>query len=159
MVLLKNENNALPLKANAKVSVFGKNSVNLVYGGSGSAAPGGGERKTIFDSLKDAGIDYNPELKNFYEGSSSGSGRSANPAMEHGEGIPTLKTGETAYSSYPENVKSSYANYGDAAIVVFSRIAGENWDLPREAADDSSRHYLELDNNERELLRQIILNK
>ena len=157
MVLLKNENNALPLKANAKVSVFGKNSVNLVYGGSGSAAPGGGERKTIFDSLKDAGIDYNPELKSFYESSSSGSGpgRSANPAMEHGEGIPTLRTGETAYSSYPENVKNSYANYGDAAIVVFSRIAGENWDLPREAADDSSRHYLELDNNERELLRQI----
>ena len=50
MVLLKNENNALPLKKNAKVSVFGKNSVNLVYGGSGSAAPGGKEvRKTIFE--------------------------------------------------------------------------------------------------------------
>ena len=50
MVLLKNENNALPLKANAKVSVFGTNSVNLVYGGSGSAAPDpNGERKTIFD--------------------------------------------------------------------------------------------------------------
>lgn len=156
MVLLKNENNALPLKANAKVSVFGKNSVNLVYGGSGSAAPGDGERKTIFDSLKDAGIDYNPELKNFYENkSASGDGRSANPAMEHGEGIPTLKTGETPYSSYTANVKNSYDQYGDAAIVVFSRIAGENWDLPRKAADDASRHYLELDNNERELLRQI----
>ena len=155
MVLLKNENNALPLKNNAKVSVFGKNSVNLVYGGSGSAAPGGGDRKTIFDSLEDAGISYNPELKSFYEGSASGSGRSANPAMEHGEGIPTLKTGETAYDKYPDSVKNSYANYGDAAIVVFSRIAGENWDLPREADDNPTRHYLELDNNERELLRQI----
>ena len=156
MVLLKN-NNALPLADNAKVSVFGKNSVNLVYGGSGSAAPGDGERKTIFDSLSDAGLSYNPELKSFYESSSSGSGpgRSANPAMEHGEGIPTLSTGETPYSSYPANVKSSYDNYNDAAIVVFSRIAGENWDLPRKADDNPSRHYLELDNNERELLRQI----
>ena len=154
MVLLKNEN-ALPLKNGAKVSVFGKNSVNLVYGGSGSAAPGDGERKTIFDSLTEAGISYNPTLKSFYESKDSGDGRSANPAMEHGEGIPTLKTGETAYNKYPENVKSSYADYGDAAIVVFSRIAGENWDLPREADDDATRHYLELDNNERELLRQI----
>ena len=166
MVLLKNENNALPLKANAKVSVFGKNSVNIVTGGSGSAAPGAsgsdadkakyGWRKTIFDSLKEAGISYNETLKSFYENNSaSGSGRSANPAMEHGEGIPTLKTGETPISSYTEAVKNSYNDYSDAAIVVFSRIAGENWDLPRVADDNPSRHYLELDNNERELLRHI----
>ena len=155
MVLLKNENNALPLKANAKVSVFGKNSVNLVYGGSGSAAPGDGDRKTIFDSLEAAGLSYNPQLKKFYESGDSGSGRSANPAMEHGEGIPTLKTGETPIASYPSNVKDSYADYGDAAIVVFSRIAGENWDLPRKADDNADRHYLELDNNERDLLRHI----
>ena len=166
MILLKNENNALPLKANAKVSVFGKNSVNLVYGGSGSAAPGSsskpdiqkkyGWRKTIFDSLDEAGIAWNPSLKSFYEDNSkSGSGRSSNPAMEHGDGIPVLKTGETEYSKYPDNVKNSYADYKDAALVVFSRIAGENWDLPRQAADNPSRHYLELDDAERDLLRQI----
>ena len=165
MILLKNRDKALPLKEGAKVSVFGKNSVNLVYGGSGSAAPGKsndekinekyGWRRTIFDSLEAAGMSYNPELKSFYEDKSSGDGRSANPAMEHGEGIPVLKTGETAYSDYPSNVKSSYDQYGDAALVVFSRIAGENWDLPRQAADNNTRHYLELDNNERELLRQI----
>lgn len=37
VTLLKNEGGALPLGASPKVSVFGKNSVNLVYGGSGSA--------------------------------------------------------------------------------------------------------------------------
>ena len=167
MVLLKNQNNALPLKANAKVSVFGKNSVNLVYGGSGSAAPGKskdakinekyGWRRTIFDSLEAAGIEYNPELKSFYENDkASGDGRSANPTMEGANsGVPTLKTGETPYSSYTSAVKDSYNQYGDAALVVFSRIAGENWDLPRKADDNDNRHYLELDNNERELLRQI----
>ena len=168
MVLLKNKDNALPLKAGAKVSVFGKNSTNytrtegtekktygLVYGGSGSAAPGGGERKTIYDSLKDAGFSYNESLKEFYESKASGDGRSSNPAMEHGEGIPTLKTGETPISSYTQDIKNSYANYKDAAIVVFSRIAGENWDLPRVADDNNARHYLELDNNERDLLRHI----
>lgn len=39
-ILLRNENDALPLKSGARVSIFGKNSVNLVYGGSGS---GGGD--------------------------------------------------------------------------------------------------------------------
>lgn len=156
MILLKNENNALPLKENAKVSVFGKNSVNLVYGGSGSAAPDkNGKRKTIFDSLEAAHISYNPVLKEFYEDSrKSGSGRSENPAMENA-GVATLLTGETEYSKYTQEVKNSYDEYGDAALVVLSRIAGENWDLPRKASDNENRHYLELDNNERELLKQI----
>ena len=155
MVLLKNEGNALPLKANAKVSVFGKNSVNLVYGGSGSAAPGDGERMTIFDSLEEAGFEYNPSLKSFYESSASGAGRSKNPDMDSG-GAATLKTGETPISSYSANIISSYDEYGDAAIVVFSRIAGEDWDLPRHADDNADRHYLELDNNERALLKHIV---
>lgn len=54
MVLLKNED-ALPLAKGDKVSVFGKNSVNLVYGGSGS---GGGnnasaKRSTILWKRRD----------------------------------------------------------------------------------------------------------
>ena len=165
MILLKNENNTLPLKNGAKVSVFGKNSVNLVYGGSGSAAPGAkkeGEkdtkyntRKTIFEALEAAGLQYNPTLKSFYEDNGqSGEGRPANPPMDN-SGVPQLSTGETAISSYTDAVKNSYAQYGDAALVVFSRIAGENWDLPRKAADNENRHYLELDNNERDLLRHI----
>ena len=52
MILLKNENNALPLRKNTKVSVFGKNSVNLVYGGSGSSVLNEDITKTtILDSL------------------------------------------------------------------------------------------------------------
>ena len=163
MVLLKNENNALPLAQGSKISIFGKNSVNLVYGGSGSAAPTQTvPLKTIYDSLgKDeggAGFDCNPALKSFYEDNSrSGNGRSANPKMEHGdEGIPVLETGETDVDSYPSDVTSSYAQYKDAALVVFSRIAGENWDLPRVSADGvAGRHYLELDKNERKLLEHV----
>ena len=168
MILLKNENNALPLNKGAKVSVFGKNStdytrtladgsketVGIVTGGSGSAAPTDAERKTIYEALEAAGFSYNPKLKDFYASSASGNGRSSNPGMEHGD-IPTLETGETPISNYTDDIKSSYDEYGDAAIVVFSRIAGENWDLPRKAADDANRHYLELDNNERDLLRHI----
>ena len=172
MVLLKNENNALPLAQGAKVSVFGKNSTTyvrdkveygLVLGGSGSAAPTQTVPcKTIYDSLGSvenggAGFEFNPTLKAFYEDNSrSGSGRSANPKMEHGEGIPLLKTGETPVANYTADIVSSYENYKDAAIVVFSRIAGENWDLPRVSSDGvDGRHYLELDKDERDLLAHV----
>ena len=156
MVLLKNENHALPLGQHAKVSVFGKNSVNLVYGGSGSAEnTKGGAKKTLYESLTAAGIEYNPTLKSFYDSTdASGPGRDPNPAIENA-GVAALATGETPIARYGSNITSSYANYGDAALVVFSRIAGENWDLPRVADDDPSRHYLELDNNERALLKHI----
>ena len=168
MILLKNENNTLPLAKGAKVSVFGKNSTNytrtlpngeketvgIVTGGSGSAAPVDAERKTIYDALEAAGFSYNPTLKDFYGSSASGRGRDSNPPMDNG-GVGPLATGETPISSYTDDIKNSYSSYKDAALVVISRIAGENWDLPRTAADDSSRHYLELDNNERDLLRHI----
>ncbi len=156
MVLLKNENNALPLKANAKVSVFGKNSINLVYGGSGSAAPKQDEpKKTIFDSLSAAGFEYNPSLKSFYEDNgASGQPRSDNPKMENNGDIK-LEIGETAVNKYTDALMNSYSQYGDAAIVVFSRIAGENWDLPRVAMDNPDHHYLQLDKNETDLLKYI----
>ena len=156
MILLKNENGALPLKNKAKVSIFGKNSVELVYGGSGSAAPGGDTpKKTIYDSLGAAGFECNPDLKEFYEDSKkSGEGRGPTPDLPVG-GVPELPTGETPIASYSASLKNSYSDYSDAAIVVISRIAGENWDLPRVAQDNDERHYLELDNNERALLTDI----
>ena len=156
MVLLKNENNALPLKADAKVSVFGKNSKALVTGGSGSAAPKQDEPvKTIFDSLSAANIAYNPTLKAFYDDDSkSGPGRPENPSMASG-GVPTLTTGETPVASYTSDVTGSYSSYKDAALVVFSRIAGENWDLPRHMEEDANHHYLQLDSNERALLKHV----
>ena len=155
MVLLKNDN-ALPLAKDAKVSVFGKNCVNLVTGGSGSAAPAQDEPvKTIFDSLQAAGIAYNPTLKAFYDDNGkSGDGRPANPTMNSG-GAATLATGETPISAYTSDITGSYSSYKDAALVVFSRIAGENWDLPRRMEEDASHHYLQLDSNERALLAHV----
>ena len=161
MVLLKNEvkdgKAALPLAQGAKVSIFGKNSVSLVYGGSGSAAPTQKvPLKTIYDSLEETGFQCNTTLRDFYkDNKKSGSGRPANVAMEHDDDPIILVTGETPISSYTADITSSYDEYGDAALVVFSRIAGENWDLPRVAADNKTRHYLELDNNERDLLKHI----
>lgn len=155
-ILLRNENETLPLARESKVSVFGKNSVNLVYGGSGS---GGGdktfEKKTIFEALEKAGFEYNPSLKSFYENDSlSGEGRSENPTdLDSGDTV-AIATGETPQNKYTDDVKNSYAKYSDAAIVVISRIGGEGWDLPMDAAYGAN-HYLSLDNNEKALLAEV----
>ncbi len=163
-VLLKNENSVLPLKSGTTVSVFGKSSVNLVYGGSGSASSDRTGAKTIYDSLTAAGFQVNETLKKFYEDSSkSGSGRASNPSME--SGVPTgIEVGETPVSSYTDDVISSFKG-SDAALVVISRISGEGWDLPRTMKDKEGNalagamspddHYLELDQNEQEMLKLV----
>jgi beta-glucosidase len=96
-VMLKN-NNAMPFPAGAKISVFGKNSVDLAYGASGSGGKNHVDNVTIFESLEAAGFEYNPILKAFYEDDNlSGDGRSSNPSIENA-GVSTLLTGETRQS-------------------------------------------------------------
>lgn len=160
ITLLKN-NGALPLKEGAKISVFGKNSVNLVYGGSGSGSGNFSNAKTIFDSLTAAGYQFNPILKSFYENKLlSGDGRALNPKdLDNGEPA-TLYTGETPQSKYTVDVKNSYAEYSEAALVVISRIGGEGFDLPRtmkgaQGARNEDDHFLQLDANETDLLAAV----
>ncbi|MBQ9720111.1 MAG: glycoside hydrolase family 3 C-terminal domain-containing protein, partial [Oscillospiraceae bacterium] len=166
ITLLKNEAQALPLASGAKVSVFGKNSVNIVTSGSGSASSNSSAAgNTLYDSLTAAGISYNTTLKSFYDDAGkSGSGRPDNPAMTSGQRLAGYATGETPISSYTSDVTTSYAQYSDAAIVVISRIGGEGFDLPRTMATDFTfsaavagaespdSHYLELDANEKALI-------
>lgn len=156
VVLLKNENNALPLAQGAKISVFGKNSVDLVFGGSGSGGGDTSQSKTLYESLEAAGFDCNPTLRDFYEDDSrSGAPRDGNPKIENNGNAGILAT-ETPYSSLEKyDIPSSYAEYADAALVVLSRIGGEGFDLPRQSKDDPDRHYLELAPNERELIEQV----
>ena len=95
-VLLKNDN-SLPLAHGAKVSVFGINSADLVYGGSGSAAKDNEDNVDLYKSLENAGIQYSTALKNFYESKlSEGEGRPDSPAM--GATINGFATGELALS-------------------------------------------------------------
>lgn len=155
-VLLKNDNSALPLAEGAKISVFGKNSVSLVYGGSGSS---GGNKEGIVklhSALRADGFDVNPELETFYGNNRrSGAGRSDNPTdLDSGADV-SLEVGETAYSLYDAALKRTYADYNDAALIVLSRIGGEGFDLPRQSTDDKTRHYLELTPSEKELIRNV----
>lgn len=159
-VLLKNENAALPMNKGARISVFSKNSVNLSYGGSGSGGFDTSNNKNLYESLNDAGFVTNPTLKRFYESSQSGPVRTANSSdLDNGDN-QKIATAETPQNKYTDAVKNSYADYSDAALVVITRIGGEGFDLPRyqgdsEGAVSPDSHYLELDQNEIDLLTAV----
>ena len=159
-VLLKNENAALPMNKGARISVFSKNSVNLSYGGSGSGGFDTSNNKNLYESLNDAGFVTNPTLKSFYESSQSGPVRTANSSdLDNGDN-QKIATAETPQSKYTDAVRNSYADYSDAALVVITRIGGEGFDLPRyqgdsEGAVSLDSHYLELDQNEIDLLTAV----
>lgn len=164
-VLLKNTDNALPLTGqNVKISVFGKNSVNLVYGGSGSGGGNAANNMSLYTALRNEGFDVNPTLESFYNSSESGEGRDSNPAI--GASTTGLAIGETPQAKYTAAVKNSYDAYHDVALIVLSRIGGEGFDLPRTmvtsygganvAGAKDGQHYLELDQNEEDLIHEVV---
>lgn len=173
-VLLKNEKNVLPIQTSAsskkRVSVFGKSSVNLVYGGSGSGGFSKDGIKTLYDSLTAANFEYNPALKNFYDSAASGSGRQEELSIE--DAMPSgLKIGETPYVSYSDEIKGTFSQYSDMALVVFSRIGGEGNDMPMSMAESWNKrntpiagaasaddHYLEINQDEQDMLQMVCEN-
>ena len=167
MVLLKNENQALPIATpnsdssitvKPKVSVFGKNSVNIAYGGSGSGGSNDSNAVDLYQGLEAAGFEINPTLKDFYkDNSKSGPTRTGNSKnLDSGDTV-ILSTAETPQAKYTSDVKSSYQQYSDAAFIVITRIGGEGFDMPRKMdgangyrnVDD---HFLQLDQNEEDLI-------
>ena len=160
-ILLKNDG-VLPVKTSetnkVKVSVYGKNSVNLAYGSSGSVGGNIKNPKTLFESLEAANFEYNTVLKEFYESSESGEKRPSAPSMASGAIPSGFATGETPVSKYSAEVLSSLSEYDDLALVVITRTSGENSDLPTTMYDtkgaySENDHYLELDKNEQEMLQ------
>lgn len=130
------------------------------YGGSGSGGFDTSNNKNLYESLNDAGFVTNPTLKRFYESSQSGPVRTANSSdLDNGDN-QKIATAETPQNNYTDAVRNSYADYSDAALVVITRIGGEGFDLPRyqgdsEGAVSPDSHYLELDQNEIDLLTAV----
>ena len=146
-VLLVNEANTLPLAEGSKISLFSSSSVNVVYGGTGSA----NVDATTCDNLKQAaeksGFEVNETLWNFYtEGEASEYVRVAASLFSSAE----TTIAEVPWSVYTEDVKKSFAEYGDAAVVVISRVGGEDDDLQY-----ITYNYLELNDTEKEMMENV----
>ncbi len=142
--LLMNENNALPLAKGAKVSCFSNSSTNLVYGGTGSANVDASTADNLKTALYKTGININETLWDFYA-----EGEGAPYARINGGMVTTSSAvvSEVPWSVYTDDVKKSVASYGDAAIVVLSRVGGEGADL-----EFKDVNYLALDDNEKEMM-------
>ena len=145
--LLMNNNNALPLAADAKVSTFSSSSVNLVYGGTGSGNIDASTADTLRTALEKVGVTVNPTLWDFY---TVGAGKDYARSKSGTVATASEVTAEVPWDVYTDDVKNSVAQYGDAAIVTLSRVGGEGADL---AYGDVN--YLALDENEKALLQNV----
>lgn len=149
MVLLQNNDNTLPLKKAAKLSLFGQDSVDLVYGGSGSGAVNSSAAVTLKDALEKSGFSINSTLWDFYK---TGAGKAYRKSFPDTAGNGKFVVNEVPANVFTSEVKNSFASYNDAAIVVVGRSGGESGDIPTDKLE-SGYNYLELDNNELDTLK------
>lgn len=171
MVLLKNKDKALPFKNEKNISLFGKASVNFLFGGGGSGSGRvNGEEGTgsgwsvkpysLQYRLEEAGFTINPDLVAFYSDPDR-SGKDRTNGNSGWTGVSEATIGETPIGSYDETVKSSFNSYHDAAVVVITRSGTEGADCKtydaRDHADDpvSTKHYLQLSKNENDMLDMV----
>lgn len=154
IVLLKNDNNVLPLGADKKVSLFSESSVDFVYGGTGSGAVDTSTAPTLKKAFESAGYEVNPTLWDFYKGNHRYFERDSQVLL--GDSLTgSWKINECSYSNYTDEVKASYADYNDAAIVTISRIGGEGGDLASESTGEGNDHLLQLTTEEKELFEAL----
>lgn len=151
IVLLKNDNDTLPL-SEQKVNVFGYTSIDINFGGTGS---GGAEDTTnisLYQGLENAGIQTNSELKTLYEDNYHSKEDVNVMAMMGGD----YNNYEPSADIYTDDLINSAKEFSDTALVVLTRNGGEGSDLPLDTAEyeggAEGEHYLELNQNERDML-------
>lgn len=152
MVLLKNERGTLPFKKDVtNLSVFGMRSDNLLLAGTGSGSVRADTAPSLKQSLNEAGFKINPALVDFY---AKDTNKQPDPKNE--------------FFEFGRNITDSYKSYNDAAVIIFSRLGGENADVSTdvgEAADAGehiegivNKHYLEFTNAEQKLMEHVAAN-
>ncbi len=142
MVLLRNEQNTLPLQTK-NISVFGAGAARPVYGGGGA----GGIAPTSVDSLYDAlaaeGFSYDTSLYNLYSNFAFHQKASTDTFKKPGKDfldvmLPSIKgflataTPEMPVANLPQEVLDQAVKHSDTAVYVISRVGTETKDLTPE---------------------------
>ena len=161
--LLTNNENGLPLAKGAKVSLFSTSSVNIVYGGTGSGNVDSTKCKNLKQALEeDGGFAVNPTLWDFYATGAASTWTRGNAGAvvqdsATASGYGSAEIVEAPWSLYTETegVLDSIAEYGDAAIVVLSRIGGEGADSYFDHTLGDGKNYLALNDNEKEMMANV----
>ena len=148
VTLLQNDDATLPFQSGARLSVFGQGSVDLIHGGGGAGSIDVTNADTLIDSLKEDGFAVNPTLTDFYE---TGAGKDYRRTLPGETGVGSFAVNEVPVSVYTDEVKNSFADYGDAAVVVIGRSGSESSDLPIGTLE-SGVEYLQLDPDELDMI-------
>lgn len=123
MVLLKNDG-ILPLSSDTKkLNVFGWDSTNPLFGGTGSGSSDSSTAIGILQSLKDAGYETNESLTKMYTDY-----RADRPTIAMAQQDWTLPEPTKEY--YTDSLMDEAKEYSDTAVVVIGRSGGEGADLP-----------------------------
>ena len=158
--LLTNENQALPLAKGSKVSLFSTSSVNIVYGGTGSGNVDSSKCDNLKVALEKEGFAVNQTLWDFYATGDAAAYTRGNAGAvvqdsATASGYGSAEIVEAPWEIYTEDVLDSVAEYGDAAIVVLSRIGGEGADSYFDHTLGNGKNYLALNAVEREMMANI----
>ncbi|MBO4988925.1 MAG: glycoside hydrolase family 3 C-terminal domain-containing protein [Clostridia bacterium] len=161
-VLLKNERNALPLSAKAKVSLFSVSSANMVYSGGGSSSAadrngftsvGKGTTVDLKSAMEEEGFTVNDGLWNFYKDNVE-KYRVWQTSNTRANGA-TYYVNEAPWGVLPD----SKTDKAEAAIFVIGRFGTEATDLyintPKTQYNLTNGNYLELSPDEKDVLTNL----
>lgn len=130
MVLLKNEDNVLPLKKGTRVALFGKATADYVRGGGGSGEVTVSYNRNLYEGMKllSDKVSVFDELEDFYE-------EEVKKQYKKGH-VP----GMTTEPYIPDELFEKAKNYTDTAVISICRFSGEGWD--RKSIVDSENKNL-----------------
>jgi len=126
MVLLKNNDNALPLKGVKKIAAFGITSYDIIAGGTGSGEVNKAYTTSLLQGLNNAGYTVDADIQNAYT-SYLADQKVKHPKKSMMEEFmkPTPPTPELAVENGLINKEASGA---DIAVITIGRNAGEGRD-------------------------------
>lgn len=155
-VLLKNENQALPLSAEKnRVTLFGHAVAQPLYKNASAGSKGYQTEYNIdlYTALSDAGFVINDTLYNAYTASETTRGTGSFDFVTQTTSVKSM--GEESISFYTDELKASWEDdYNDAAIVMLAREGGEGMEL--ELSDSfEGISQLALHQDEKDLLQMI----
>lgn len=165
IVLLKNEEQMLPLSGEKNLNVFGWASVAPCYGGTGSGALNDNYHIVdLLEGLSNVGFNTNTELSDFYR-----EYREDRPEIGMFEQDWTLL--EPAVDTYTDEMIENAKDFSENAVIVLTRAGGEQTDLPRDLSgvtytNNSEKyedfpegtHYLEPSQSERNMIDLVCQN-
>lgn len=128
MVLVKNENDTLPLAKGTKVALFGKGTIDYVKGGGGSGDVTVEYIRNFYEGMKikeaEGEVSLFHELPEFYE---------KNVKEQYAAGaVP----GMTREPEVPDELVTKAKAFTDTAIITICRFSGEGWDRKCQINDE-----------------------